>query len=521
MDEPSGDDRPDAQTGIARLDTVRLGDSEWAAVLGTGLTALVVYLLTLARHVGAWDIAEFQTIPHLFGIPHPTGYPLFTILGGLWSRLPLGSMAVRMNMLSAVLFSGAAAGIAALGIKLRVRPTVAAAAALLFSFATGTWRNAVHIEVQSLHLFLLSMLLIAWLVAREDPTPRHIAVMCLIAGLGLAHHGLMSLMAGPLLAAYALSHLRLVLHWRTIVVALPALILPLGFFFYLPLRADSAPIYDANPLQSWWQTIRGEGFRGTLLQRGSLTIWKNDVDVHLLLLRHWMGLLVLLLAVAGVGVLARNNARTAGGLVAIALIASYVQANSTDDNDRYLLGVVLIAALMAGIAASRIIDVVVESLPDAWHRSALVAGVTAFALIPAVVLGANYRSSDKSNDRFDVDNGTAVLNALPQRCVLWAYWDLRTTFFYLHYIEHVRPDVTVLDSRSTLTVGIFPQAGDVFLGVQLDPATANRPVCFIPQVGQPFNERPGFRVTTITSTQRPWGLARLNPDFVYLVEPAQ
>ena len=79
-------------------DAVRLTDSDRSIVLATGLIAFVVYLITLARHVGVWDIAEFQTVPHLFGISHPTGYPLFTVLGGLWSWLPFGNMATRMNL---------------------------------------------------------------------------------------------------------------------------------------------------------------------------------------------------------------------------------------------------------------------------------------------------------------------------------------------------------------------------------------------------------------------------------------
>ena len=285
-----------------------------------------------------------------------------------------------LNALSALLFSGAAAGITALGIKLRVRAVVAGSAALLFSFAGGTWRNATHIEVQSLHLFLLSMLLVAWVVARERPTPRTIATMCLFAGLGLAHHGLMTLMAAPLLIAYLLSHLRVMLHWRTLLVALPSQVLPLGLFFYLPLRADTAPIFDSNPMQTWWETIRGEGFRGTLLQRGSLHIWQADIRYQIMLLRSWVGLLVLLLAVAGVGVLARRAPRSAIGLVAVALIASYVQANSTDDNSRYLLGIILMAAVMVGVAVDHVITLVAGAFAQQWYRPLCALGMVLAAL---------------------------------------------------------------------------------------------------------------------------------------------
>ena len=134
---------------------------------------------------------------------------------------------------------------------------------------------------------------------------------------------------------------------------------------------------------------------------------------------------------------------------------------------------------------------------------------------------ANYSSHRADNDRTDEANGLSVLNALPDRCVVWAYWDLRTTFLYLHHIEQVRPDLTILDSRSILTVGPRPQAGDVYVGVQIDPATAGRPVCFIAQPGLPVNDLPGFSVSVITQTNLPWGLSSVGTSPVYLVEPTR
>lgn len=72
------------------------------------LATLCLYLATLLPDVGAGDIAEFQRAAPTLGLPHPTGYPLYMILGWLWSHLPLGgTMAWRMNLLSAVFARGA------------------------------------------------------------------------------------------------------------------------------------------------------------------------------------------------------------------------------------------------------------------------------------------------------------------------------------------------------------------------------------------------------------------------------
>ncbi len=78
------------------------------------LAVLTLYLLTLAPGVVGGDAGEHQFAAPLLGIPHTTGYPLYILLGKLWTLLiPMGSMAWRMNLFSAV--NGAlAAGVTAL-----------------------------------------------------------------------------------------------------------------------------------------------------------------------------------------------------------------------------------------------------------------------------------------------------------------------------------------------------------------------------------------------------------------------
>ncbi len=75
------------------------------ALLGVGF--FVLYWRTLAPDVVGHDAGEFQFVPAIFGIPHGTGYPLYLLVGKAWSWLPLGSVAWRMNLLSALFGAGA------------------------------------------------------------------------------------------------------------------------------------------------------------------------------------------------------------------------------------------------------------------------------------------------------------------------------------------------------------------------------------------------------------------------------
>jgi len=72
----------------------------WAA-------AQVGYFLTTQPNVGLLDSGEFLTASVHVGVPHPTGYPLWTIGSHLFTLFPIGNGAWEVN-----LFSGFCAAIA-------------------------------------------------------------------------------------------------------------------------------------------------------------------------------------------------------------------------------------------------------------------------------------------------------------------------------------------------------------------------------------------------------------------------
>ena len=75
----------------------------WLGVLFVIAALLPLYLLTMPHTVGRADTFEFQVVAPQLGIVHPTGYPLYLLLGKLWTLLlPFGSVAWRLNVGTAV-----------------------------------------------------------------------------------------------------------------------------------------------------------------------------------------------------------------------------------------------------------------------------------------------------------------------------------------------------------------------------------------------------------------------------------
>ncbi len=97
--------------------TLRTGD--YLLALASGVLAFMLYLRTLAPGLLGGDSGEFQFAAWLGGLAHPTGYPLYLMLGWLWTHLvPWHDPAWRMNALSA-LCGGVATGLVYL-VALRV-----------------------------------------------------------------------------------------------------------------------------------------------------------------------------------------------------------------------------------------------------------------------------------------------------------------------------------------------------------------------------------------------------------------
>ena len=81
---------------------MRLTRIDAALTFAAGIAAFALYLRTLAPTVLGFDSGEFQFVVPTLGLAHPTGYPLYLLLGKLFTALPVGDVAYRVNLFSAV-----------------------------------------------------------------------------------------------------------------------------------------------------------------------------------------------------------------------------------------------------------------------------------------------------------------------------------------------------------------------------------------------------------------------------------
>src|SRR5918994_5356975 len=125
-----------------------------AALLGGAVAIFVgiLYIGTLAPTVlpyGAPDTLDspmLQTEVTVLGVGHPTGYPTYMMLTHLFTYLPIGDPAYRVNLASAAYGAAAVFVVYLAGLRLVRRPVAAAGGALGFGRPGAVWGPAVITE---------------------------------------------------------------------------------------------------------------------------------------------------------------------------------------------------------------------------------------------------------------------------------------------------------------------------------------------------------------------------------------
>jgi hypothetical protein len=443
---------------------------ESALALAAGLTALALYLFTLAPSItlanGANDSGELAAAAYTLGIAHPTGYPLYTLVGYLVThageRLGGGEPAHSLNVFSALMGALAIGLLTLLALRAagRVvprapRPVLYLAgllAAAALALDTDFWTEAVVTETRTLALALDAMVL-ALLVAPARPRAASSLAAALVYGLALCDH-LLSLYLAPAV-------LLLAADWagrdaRRWLALLGLFLLGLTPYLYLPLRAAARPLANwgdpATPARFLW-IISGREYRPYMFNpdgTGPLAAIGGSLGAL------WGGLGGATLAAAAVGliVLWRRARRLAAALaltfvVDVALTSAY----SAPSAPTYLLPAALCACVAAATGwlamGARAAQALARLLSGQRASAIVVCGVLALLVgVPEVPLAARARSAVADSwDTSDRDYGAYIVGGLPPHAVIFVR-DEETWDVVWYAARALRPDrdVTVVST---------------------------------------------------------------------------
>ena len=225
-----------------------------ATGVAVALVVGVVYVASLAPTVLPYgtpytlDSPMLQAAVPVLGVGHPTGYPTYMMLTHLFTYLPVGDLAYRVNLASAVYGVAAVAAVYAAGLLLSRRVVAAAAGALAFGFSEAFWSQAVIAEVYTLNALFVALVLCSLLLWRERREDRVLLLAAFFIGLSLTHHLSSGLLVPGGLIFVALVERGVFSKGRLLLAGIGSFALGLLPLLYLPVRASmGAPLNEADP----------------------------------------------------------------------------------------------------------------------------------------------------------------------------------------------------------------------------------------------------------------------------------
>jgi hypothetical protein len=378
--------------------------------------AFALYLTTAAHDIAGGagiDSAKFGYMARILGVPHPPGYPLYMLVGWLFSWLPVGSLMFRLSLLSAL---GGAATIGLLAVLVQLvgcAPLVAVLVALAAAAGRVFWSQATIPEVYTLHTTLLLgslVALVAWAQARRV---KYLYLAALLFGLDLAHHTDIAVFAPAILVFVVLTDPKVLRSAKTVATALAAALAPLLLYAYIVIRTRQGAEYveaRATDLPGLLSVVSGRQF-GYLLFRGSVwdalrDRWTTIGGFFVQELGPWG----CLLAIVGIGVLWRRD-RAVGLLTALgaAGMMTFVFNYYPPDIEVFLLPVFLLGWVAVAVAVDAV---------GRMNRSAEWLTRAALAIWLLWQTGTNLSANDASHPSFEARLFTRLFEEMPAHAAI-------------------------------------------------------------------------------------------------------
>jgi 4-amino-4-deoxy-L-arabinose transferase-like glycosyltransferase len=492
------------------------------------IASFVLYVHTLAPSLLFGDSAEFQTIAYTLGIGHPTGYPIYVLLAKLFTFLPVGEIAYRVNLFSAFC-AALTVGVVFLMIrKLGATHAAAVYGALALALIPLFWKYASVAEVYAPSAACLALILLFLLQWKETDNPRWLFLVGLFGGLSLGIHTTVALSGVAIFLYLALSTHQWA-DWRQASVgALAGFSVFLLSFLLLDALNSSAGYYNAvvHPSLSVWGMTLADfdspferlaflyfppQFKGQFFSvshdevKTRLTDFAQESSRNL-----WLALL-------GFGsLLVPRKTSPARWREAILLILAFitfltfaVTYNVFDFNSYYIPAMVVLANFI-GLGVNAILEVIalVPKIPPL-----ILTGLAILIVIAGMYPSLDHITSywkgrtppgleDWESYSFQFPDARRletekILNGLEKNSIVFTDWDYVYDFYYVAHVlqGHIQTDFHETFPQEGVT--LFADSAIAYIEANID----TRPIY--------FSERPSQLATRYKITRAGSGLFRI------------
>ncbi|MBI1259324.1 MAG: DUF2723 domain-containing protein [Chloroflexi bacterium] len=432
------------------------------------------------------DSSEYAIGAYTLGIVHAPGYPLYLLLARLFTWLPVGTIAYRVNLMSAVALALAGVFLFNFMLELTGKRWLALAGTLLTLWSYNIWVVGVAAEVYAPELAALSAFAWALACCGRQKSERLAVLAGALYGLTVALNPTAIFLVLGVLVAFLMLPLRW--HTRLLAGALAIVIFVLPLI-YFPIRYQSNPVFNAagvynasgafipvnlTTLDGIWWLVSGKMFNSLFFSEGIIPTLPQITDTFNL---FWGNFLIFgaIFGLLGLGWMFRQRRRLL--IVWAGFFVPYVYFYTTYgavDRDT-MFGPALFAWTLPFVFG---LEWLTREFAPRW-RAAL---VLVLVLVPLLI---NFPLVNASRDTSNYQHGETMSQRLPTNAVVMGNWLDIITLQYLQLVEGQRPDLTLYNTfyfpiepfdqfiRQTMSDGQRPV---VLLNLELDDEAKIEPL---------------------------------------------
>ncbi|MEA2574819.1 MAG: hypothetical protein QOH93_2117 [Chloroflexia bacterium] len=421
-----------------------------------------LYVRTLAPSVMPGDYAEFQFSAAILGVPHPTGYPLYILLGKLFTLLPFGDVAYRVNFSSAAYMAVAVGLLYAIAVRLLRLAGMsrlwwcAVVGAALFAVAPTVWSMSLVARSYALNALLVGSVVFCLVSWRNTGRTGWFYASCTFIGLSMVHHGTTYL----LLPAYGVYLLLTEVErrrrgdrrpWLRRMLGVVAFGLGFSPMLFLVYRfVFGSPYYWGNPTtwKDFFSLITGGPFQNQVMGFGTdLETQLGRVGFGISELSGQYTPVGIVLGLVGLVALCRLRWAEAG-LLTLMLLGNFLFAmNYSLVGYLYFIPTYLIWGVFMSFGAGWLLYVLVYS--GRRRQPAVLVRVTSAAVALVLVagvtglIGTRFQSLDLSGQTQVRDQILAMLNAAAPNASLYLDWEELSAIRFYRLVYGMRTDLAL------------------------------------------------------------------------------
>jgi len=270
----------------------------------------VIYLLTLEHKLVGGDTSWYAIQIPSMSIMVPTGYPTFSLLEKLFTYLPIGDLAYRLNLFSAI-FGALTILFLFLSINRFVKnELISFISSMIFAFIVPFWEVANRLEFDTLNSFFIILLIFSAIRYNENRTRKYLYYFFFCLGLSLTNHPLAFFLVPAILLYVIVINPGIFKSIKAIFISILFFILPLLSYLYLPIRSLQGYGEITSFLKLFYY-VTGRGVTGKLhgghFGGRSISLILKILKDYLDMVYDSYGIVLIIIAIIGFIFLVRKN----------------------------------------------------------------------------------------------------------------------------------------------------------------------------------------------------------------------